>query len=82
MERRNWWCMKVTVRFVNVAKSSRFGLSKTDNGQDNRPRLRERATSSTWFCTNGKVGSRLGGTGTPMCGQVKHELNEFPLGWY
>ena len=51
---------KVTVRIVNVDESSRFGLSKTDHGQVYRPRLRGRATSSTWVCTNGRVGSRKG----------------------
>ena len=35
----------VTIRIVNVAKSSRFRQSETDHGQDYRPRLRERATS-------------------------------------
>ena len=59
---------EVTVRIVNVAKSSRFGLSKTDHGQDYRPRLRERATSSTWVCTESRVGFRLGGTCTPSVG--------------
>ena len=29
---------EVTVRIVNVAKSSKFGLSKIDHGQDYRPR--------------------------------------------
>ena len=38
---------KVTVRIVNVAESSRFGLLETDRRQGCRPRLRERATSST-----------------------------------
>ena len=52
---------EVTVRIVCVARSSRFGLSKTDHRQDCRPRLRERTTSSTGVCTNGRVGSRLGG---------------------
>ena len=59
---------EVTVRVVNVAKSSRFGLSKTEHGQDYRPRLRERATSSTWVCVDGMVGSRQGGTRTPPVG--------------
>ena len=49
---------EVTARIVNVAKSSRFGLSKTDHRQDYRPWLRERATSSTWVCTDGGVSSR------------------------
>ena len=49
---------KVTVRIVNVARSSRFGLSQIDYGQDFKPRLWERAASSTWVCTGGWVGSR------------------------
>ena len=51
---------EVTVRVVNVAKSSKFGLSKTEHGQDYRPRLQERATSSTWVCIDGMVGSPQG----------------------
>ena len=30
---------EVTVRIVNVAESSKFGVSKTDHGQDYRPTL-------------------------------------------
>ena len=59
---------EVTVRIVNVAKSSMFGLSKTGHRQDYRPRLRERATSSTWVCTDGRVSSRSGGTCTLFVG--------------
>ena len=39
---------KVTVRIVNVAKSSSFGLSQIDHGQEYKPRLWERAASNTW----------------------------------
>ena len=59
---------EVTVRIVNVAKSSRFGLSKIDHGQDNRSGLRKRSTSRTRVCTNGIVGSRKGVTSTSLVG--------------
>ena len=59
---------EVTVRIVIVAKSSRFGRSETGHWQDYKPRLRERATSSTWVCTDGRVGSRSGGTCTSFVG--------------
>ena len=59
---------EVTVRIANVANSSRSGLSKTDHRQDCRPRLRERAPSSAWICTNGRVCSRKSGTCTPFVG--------------
>ena len=53
-----------------------FGLFKADHGQGCRPRLREKATSSTWVWTNDRVVAQQGGTGT-FCGLVKHELNVF-----
>ena len=62
---------KVTVRIVNVAESSRFVLSETDLGQDYRPRLRERTTSSTWVCTNSRVGFRQGGNSTPFASKCR-----------
>ena len=43
---------EVTFRIVNVTKSSRFGLPKTDHRQDTRPGLWERASSSAWVCTD------------------------------
>ena len=59
---------EVTFRIVNVTKSSRFGLPQTDHRQDYRPRLRERATSSTWVLHRWHGGFRLGGTCTPSVG--------------
>ena len=53
---------KITGCVVEVAVPSRFGQSEAYHGQYNRPGHRERTTTSTWICTNGRVGSHLGGT--------------------
>ena len=57
---------KITVSVVEAAVPSRFGQSEAYHGQNNRRRLREWTTTSTWICTNGRVGIRKGGTGTPF----------------
>ena len=57
---------EVTVHVISVTKPRRFGLTKTDHGQDQRAWLRESATSSTWVCADAMVGSRQGGTCTPF----------------
>ena len=72
---------EVTVRIVNVAKSSRFGLSKIDHGQDYRLRLRERATSNTWVCTDGWVPARAV-LAFLLWVADERAVCVFPLGWY
>ena len=52
---------EVIFYIVNVTKSSKFGLSKTDHRKNQRLWLWERTTSSTWVCADGTVGSRYGG---------------------
>ena len=56
---------EVTVRVVKVAESSRFGQSESYHGQD------EWSTTSAWICTGGRVGSRQGGTCTPLWAAVE-----------
>ena len=62
---------EITVCAVEVAMPSRFGQSESYCGQDNRSGLREWTMTSAWICTNGRVGSRKGGTSTPFVGSCR-----------
>ena len=59
---------EIAVCVVKVAEPNRFGQSVSYHRQDHRPGLGVWTTTSAWICTNGRVGSRQGGTCTPFVG--------------
>ena len=57
---------EITVNCVNVSEPVRFGLSKFDHSKNKGSRFRKRSTFCTRICTNRIMGSRKGGTCTPL----------------
>ena len=59
---------EVAISCVNASKPVRFGVPEFDHGKNQDPRFGKRTTSRTRVCTDGIVGSRKGGTCTPLVG--------------
>ena len=57
---------EINVNCVNVPEPVRFGLSKFDHSMNKGSRFRKRSTFCRRICTNRIVGSRKGGTCTPL----------------
>ena len=71
----------IAVRCGNGTGAAGFGVSKVDHGEDHSVGFGEGSNLSTRAGAIRGMGSRVGGTCTPL-GTGRGELGVFPRGWY